>query len=245
MGKPVLLNSVEHQDLRIITRHGAELGDNQWFTPTFPQEFRAVQAHYPIFFYKDPGNGQFHPVALFGFRRDDNLFLDEQGWRASYVPLTVRRQPFLIGQQTVQEDGMAVHQRVIHIDLDHPKVSLTEGEPLFQPYGGNTPYLDEMAEMLEVIHQGMEDSKGFVDALLTHDLLEAFTLELTLDNGDSHQMIGFYTINESTLAQLGGPALEALHQAGYLQAIYLSLASQARVRDLMQVVNDRLAESAA
>ncbi|GAA5189775.1 SapC family protein [Ferrimonas gelatinilytica] len=245
MGNHVLLNSIEHKDLRVITRPGADLGDNLWFTPTFPQEFRAIQAHYPIFFYKDPVSGQFHPVALFGFRRDDNLFLTEQGWTSSYIPLTLRRQPFLIGQQTVQEDGMSVHQRVVHIDLDHPRVSQTEGEPLFQPYGGNTPFLDEVAEMLEVIHEGLADSETFIESLLAQELLEPMTLEVGLDNGDRHQMIGFYAINESRLAELPATALEALHQRGHLQAIYMALASQSRVREMMAVVNARQTESAA
>ncbi len=52
MSKNVLLNSVEHRDLKVITTRGAHYGDAVWFTVTFPKEFRTVQAHYPIFFTK-------------------------------------------------------------------------------------------------------------------------------------------------------------------------------------------------
>lgn len=237
MSQHVLLNSIDHKDLKVNTSRSAALGDNLWFSVTFPQEFRSIQAHYPIFFHKDSATGQFYSMALFGFQQDENLFLSDAGWSASYVPLSVRRQPFLIGQQTVREDGVERQQRVIHVDLDHPRVSQTEGEALFLPYGGNTPLLDEVGEMLEVIHHGLIDSQRFIDALIEHELLESFTLDIELDNGKKHQMIGFYTINENTLATLSADTLATLHQQGYLQAIYMALASQSKVRDLLNLKN--------
>ncbi len=237
MSQHVLLNSIDHKDLKVNTSRSAALGDNLWFSVTFPQEFRSIQAHYPIFFHKDSATGQFYSMALFGFQQDENLILSDAGWSASYVPLSVRRQPFLIGQQTVREDGIERQQRVIHVDLDHPRVSQTEGEALFLPYGGNTPLLDEVGEMLEIIHHGLIDSQRFIDALIEHELLESFTLDIELDNGKKHQMIGFYTINENTLATLSADTLATLHQQGYLQAIYMALASQSKVRDLLNLKN--------
>ncbi|WP_350431270.1 SapC family protein [Shewanella sp. H8] len=237
MSQHVLLNSIDHKDLKVITTRSAALGDNLWFSLTFPQEFRSVQAHYPIFFHKDAATGQFYSVALFGFQQNENLFLSDAGWNASYIPLSVRRQPFLIGQQTVQEDGIEHQQRVIHVDLSHPRVSQSEGEALFLPYGGNTPLLDEVGEMLEAIHHGLIDNNHFIDVLVQHELLESFTLDIELDNGQKHQMIGFYTINENTLATLSAETLGALHQQGYLQAIYMALASQSKVRELLNLKN--------
>ncbi|WP_351077098.1 SapC family protein [Shewanella sp. CAL98-MNA-CIBAN-0140] len=237
MSQHVLLNSIDHKDLKVITNRSAALGDNLWYSVTFPQEFRSVQAHYPIFFHKDAATGQFYSVALFGFQQDENLFLSDAGWNASYIPLGVRRQPFLIGQQTVQEDGIERQQRVIHLDVEHPRVGRTEGEALFLPYGGNTPLLDEMGEMLEAIHHGIIDSNRFIDILIQHELLESFTLDIELDNGQKHQMIGFYTINENTLAGLSAETLGTLHQQGYLQAIYMTLASHSKVRELLNLKN--------
>ena len=237
MSQHVLLNSIDHKDLKVNTSRSAALGDNLWYSVTFPQEFRSIQAHYPIFFHKDAATGQFFSVTLFGFAQNENLFLSDAGWNASYVPLSVRRQPFLIGQQTVREDGVERQQRVIHVDLDHPRVNKTEGEALFLPYGGNTPLLDEVGEMLEIIHHGLIDSQRFIDVLIEHELLESFTLDIELNNGQKHQMIGFYTINENTLATLTADTLAKLHQQGYLQAIYMALASQSTVRDLLNLKN--------
>lgn len=240
MPQHVLLNSVDHQQLRVITERGAQYGDNLWFAPTFPLEFRSVQAQYPIFFVKEGATGRLMPVALFGFSQQENLFLQHNNWQHSYIPLSVLRQPFLIGSQQIREQGVEQTQRVLHIDLQSPRVSASEGETLFLPYGGNSPYLDEMAGLLETLHLGLQDSQQFVALLLELNLLEAFTLEVQLDDGSQHQMAGFYTIAESVLQQLDASALATLHQHGYLQAIYLQIASQSRIRQLLQLKNQLL-----
>ena len=126
---------------------------------------------------------------------------------------------------------------MIHIDLNNPRVSSTEGEALFLPYGGSSPYLDEVASMLETIHHGMLDSKTFIDVLLEHQLLESFTLDLTFSNGQKQQLAGFYTIHEENLAALPPELLVQLHQKGYLQAIYMAIASQSNIRHLLQLKN--------
>ncbi|MEP6938778.1 MAG: SapC family protein, partial [Rudaea sp.] len=97
MARPVLLNNLDHRDLRVdAITHNVAMGDALMLALTFPGEFRSVQAHYPIVFHKG-SDGSFQPVALFGLRESQNLFLGADRWDASYIPLAVARQPFLIG----------------------------------------------------------------------------------------------------------------------------------------------------
>ena len=106
MTRHVMLNNIAHKDLRVITRYGAEFGDNVGTVMTVPTEFADVQREYPIFFRKDANTGEFMSVALLGFSKDENLFLDERGgWNAAYVPGIIARGPFLIGFQERQEGG--------------------------------------------------------------------------------------------------------------------------------------------
>lgn len=237
MANTVLLNSIDHKDLKVITERSESYGDNIWYALTFPTEYRSIQAHYPIFYQKDPNTGEFYGVALFGFKDKENLFIDQGKWTVSYIPLTVQRQPFLIGVRKSLENGVEIQQRMLHIDMDNPRVNTEKGEPLFLEYGGNTPFLDNAADMLEAIHHGLEDSKGFTELLIEHQLLESFTLDVELDSGAKHQMIGFYTINEDTLAALSSEVLAQLHHRGYLQAIYMMIASQNNIRDLLNRKN--------
>ncbi|MFT5923400.1 MAG: hypothetical protein ACI9LE_000380 [Paraglaciecola sp.] len=240
MTNNVLLNSVDHKDLKIVTERSQKYGDNMWYSLTFPAEFKSVQAYYPIFFNKDSNTGQFISVAIFGFQDQENLFLANNRWDAPYIPLSVARQPFLIGVQKINEDGEDKEQRVLHIDMDHPKVTHEHGEALFLEYGGNTPYLDTAADMLEAIHHGIVDSKIFIDLLIEHELLESFTLELELNDKSKHQMAGFYTINEEKLSALDSETLATFHAKGYLQAIYMAIASQSNIRGLLNRKNFQL-----
>ena len=86
-----------------------------------------------------------------------------------------------------------------------------------------------MMSNLEALHLGYEHSKGFVSALTAIDLLEPFTLEITLDNGSNNQLLGFYTINEQKLLELDGETLGGLNAKGYLQPIYMAVASYAQL----------------
>ncbi len=231
MANPVLLNNIDHKDLRVITRPGADLGDARAFVQTFPAEFRQLQAHYPIIFRKDDASQAFEPIALFGFESDENLFLEGQAWEAAEIPLLVSRMPFLIGQHG--------EELMIHVDLDNPRVNQAEGEPVFLEHGGMSPYLENINAMLLAIHEGMQTNAGFVEALLKNELLEGFSFDITLDDGSQHRFGGFYTINEERLAALDAATLDSLHKAGYLAAIYFQIASLSNFRSLIDRKNRR------
>ena len=225
MANDVPLNNIDHKDLRVITMRGTAYGDGVMSALTFPAEFRNIQAHYPIVFRKS-AQGQFQPVALFGFEEKQNLFLKPGGWDAAYLPLMIERQPFLIGSA----DG----QMMMHVDLDSPRISRTAGEALFLKHGGNTEFLERMNSALFTIHRSLEATPPFIAALLEHDLLESFVLDIELDDGSQNRLSGFHVIHEERLGALGGAALESLHARGHLQAIYMAIASLSNFRDLIE-----------
>lgn len=232
MTSSVLLNNVDHQALRVVTQRGAPWGDNVMSSVVFPAEFRNLQAHYPIVFQKTADGTAFQPVALFGFSEGQNLFLTPQGWDAACLPMAVERQPFMIGR--------AGDELMMHIDLASPRVSETAGEPIFLPLGGHTEFLERMTTLLLAVHEGVQATPAFVQALLAHDLLESFVLDVELDDGTQSRLAGLYTIHEDHLAALGAEALDQLHRAGHLQAIYMVLASLSNLRSLIDRQNQAL-----
>jgi hypothetical protein len=229
MTNHVLLNNVDHEDLRVITTRSAQYGDDVMYAVTFPLEFRNIQAHYPIVFRKN-AQGQFEPIALLGFQERQNLFLTSRGWDASYIPLTIERLPFLIGFS-------ADKQPMVHVDLDSPRISRTEGEAVFREYGGNTEFLERMSSVLLAIHQGIAGVQPFVAALLEHELLESFVLDVQLANGSQNRLAGFYAINEERLQGLNGAVLERFNRAGHLLAIHMAIASMSQFRALIERMN--------
>ncbi len=225
----VLLNNVDHKDVRVINRRGASFGDDVMLAITFPAEFRDLQAHYPIVFRKTPDGTGFEPVALFGFQDRENLFLGPKGWDASYVPLAIERQPFLI--------GITGGEPLVHIDMESPRVSRADGEAIFLAHGGNTEFLENVNSTLLSIYQGVQATPPFIAALLEHAMLESFVVDIELEDGSQNRLAGFYTINEDKLNALGPDALGRLHQTGYLQAIYMVLASLSNFRALIDRKN--------
>jgi hypothetical protein len=225
MTKHAFLSNVEHRDLRVIVTPGAKYGDDVMCTLTFPSEFRHVQAFYPIVFGKG-ADGAFTPLALFGFREKQNLFLADGFWDATYVPLMMERQPFLIGK--------AANGKVIHIDLDSPRVSTGVGERVFLEHGGTTEFLEHMTGVLGRLDAGIEETPAFIAALLEYNLLESFVLDIEFGDNTQHRFAGFYTVQEERLNQLDGAALAKLHSRGYLQAIYMVIASFSQFRALIE-----------
>ena len=234
-----LLNSADHNDVKVVTDRGAKYGDDMMYVLTFPFEFRNVQGHYPILFHKDT-HGNAYPVALFGFQDRENLFLDNSGWDATYVPAMVRRAPFLIGYQGSEGEEDEDKARVLSIDMDHPRVSTEEGESLFQPLGGRTPFLESVANLLEDVYYGYIHNKVFMAALEEHELLESVTMDITLNDGSQNQLLGFSTIDEEKVQQLPGQVLAEFARQDILMPLFMVLASMVNVRSLIERKNRTL-----
>lgn len=230
MSKYEILDREKHRHLHVLTGYGAELGDATMYVMTYPLEFRNVQSCYPILFTKDPKTGGFFAAAVFGFEAGQNLFLQDGGWDASYIPVMIRRQPFLIATGGKKDS----ERPVVSLDIDHPRVSEDEGEALFDSAGGATELLDHKIQLLDELHRGLQHGEGFVDSLLRHSLLEEITLDIAFNDGSKKSVQGFYTIAEERLYQLKGDALESLNQAGYLQPVFMAIASLSRIRDIIE-----------
>ena len=240
MANMALLNNVDHADLKVIADHGAAFGDALNMAAVYPTEFVEVQREYPILFQKDESAG-FRAVALLGFDAGENLFLDTTGWRARHIPMIHQRGPFKIGFQDQEVGGQTRREPIIYIDLDHPRVSKTEGRPLFLPNGGHSPYLQHVSHVLRVLHIGAEVTAPMFTAFEEAGLIEPAALDVNLDDHTRYKVPDIYTISGEKLAALGGSELENLHKAGYLRAAYMVLASMPNVNRLIAMKNARRA----
>jgi hypothetical protein len=237
MIKHQILNNADHRDLRVRTETGVEYGDNVMACLTVPAEFLQVQGHFPIVFRRDIESDKLSALALFGFENGENLFLEGERWDARYRPLALTIQPFLVGLPAT-DDGKAQ----VHIDMGHPRISGSgEGTRVFDEDGMPTPYLEAIAEKLGDLDHGYRESMGFFAALERYELLEPFTLEVPLNDGSQHSLVGFQTIDERRLAALDGDALGTLHSEGFLLPIFMALASVAQFSELVGRKNARVA----
>ncbi|MBT0587412.1 SapC family protein [Alteromonas oceanisediminis] len=232
-----VLDNVTHKDIKIDLDKCLEQERNQSFARVFPSEFRMLHTYFPLFFQKRADTGKFEAIAVFGFSEQQNLCVDKPEWRIENKPLTLRRQPFLIGFQTHEQNGVPMEEPVVFIDMHHPGVNRHRGTDIFLPQGGQSAYLTEAASTLNAIHVGHTQLTLLVDNLLKYQLLESVNITVTLDNGETRALNSLYTIHEENLASLDANALQVLHSQGHLQAIYCCVLSANNLSRLIDYQN--------
>lgn len=242
MTNRALLNNIDHANLKVIARHDAAYGDSVNLALIFPTEFAEIQRDYPILFRKN-ANGAFQAVALLGLDEGENLFLDGGGWRARYVPAVLARGPFSIALKR-RDDPDAPPEPMIHVDLDDPRVGERDGEPVFLPHGGNTPYLERVSAALRTIHQGAELEQPMFAAFEAEGLIAPVRLEIKLSETETCTIVDHYSVSESALAGLDGAGLERLNRAGFLQAAFHAVSSIGNVSRLIELKNRKRAQAA-
>jgi len=237
MTNAVLLNNVTHKDLRVRTGYSAEFGDSINLALVFPTEFAFVQREYPILFRRD-SKDDLQAFALLGLDKGENLFLEESGWNARYVPAVQQRGPFLIGLHE-ESDESVNSGPMIHVNLDNPRISESEGEPVFLRHGGNSPFLEHVSLMLQMIYDGAEVAKPMFAAFEEAELIEPMDLSIKLDEQTQYKLPDFFTISQDRLEALDGIALERLNLQGYLQLAMFVANSLGNIEWLIDLKNRR------
>jgi hypothetical protein len=124
--------------------------------------------------------------------------------------------------------------------MDSPRISADEGEALFEEHGGNSEFLIRATQNLEMINAGNQHSEKFVAALIEHDLIESCSFDKELSDGRDNQLLGFYTNNEDKLQELDGATMESFNKQGFLQPIFMLLASHSCMSTLLGYKNATL-----
>lgn len=233
MSQHEILTPEAHADLRIRTEAGSDLGDGVMAALAVPAEFRRLACEFPILFRRDGASGEWGALALFGFEPGENLFLQGQRWDAACRPLSIAVQPFLIGRAV---GGNGPSQ--VHIDMAHPRItSGGEGVRVFDADGSPSPFLEEAIEMLGLLDDGYQASADFFATADRYELLEPFSMDVTLDSGAAHRLVGYNIVNEEAMAALEPGILAELHAAGHLAPLYFAMASLGNLGKLVRRKN--------
>jgi hypothetical protein len=227
MTRIAILDSGEHRHLRVWLDRGAQFGEDVHLVPVTANELPRAAVEYPLYLVKDPGTGKFGLVALLGLSPRHNAYLDGAVWRARYLPLHIRRQPFLVSERREGEGSVA-------IDLDSNRVGVESGERLFTDAGDPTAAFTRIKEILVSIMQATRPTTAFVDALIEARLVSRVELA---DDGKLGEVAfdGLYGIDTAALRGLRGQRLERMHEAGHLFGAHLLVASQANLARLAKV----------
>lgn len=231
MTQIVTLDKEAHRTLKVDGRASAAYGDSQHFAQVIVNEFLQLVVRYPILFAKSADTGQFYCGAMLGFDEGENLFLDEWQERETYRPLALQRLPFY------------AHGPQIAIDLDHPRVGVEAGQPLFDESGRPSRYLQGIIWTFQDLKPGIETTRVFIARLLELRLIEPIDIEVELDDASRHRCAGLYTVNQDVLAKLPDPVVVELFRRGYLTLIHLMIASLKQLPLMARRKNSRLLDA--
>ncbi|HEU4651804.1 MAG TPA: SapC family protein [Croceibacterium sp.] len=212
------LDNVQHASLRLRPGHGARFGEAVNQVAVFASEFAQVQREYPILFARTP-DGALQAVAILGFDRDENLFLDGERWDAAYVPALFRHRPFTIGAA----DGEAV----VCVDLADARVA-SDGEPgapVFKPHGGNAPALEAALDALRTLQAGAGLAAAMTALFDELGMVEPVRLKVQFDDNTGVDFDGYLAVVPEKIAALDGTALARLNAAGLLDTAVFAAAS--------------------
>lgn len=195
-------------------------------------ETGVAASDYPVLFMKDSNSGRFRLVALFGFRPDANVFVLNDQWQATYLPLKALGAPF----------HLAGSENSLCIDEASDLVSTDVGAALFTDDGEATAELSRIRSMFDHLRQDVDAADDLVAEIVTLGLIRP--LSITLDFGDdtSELLEGLYSISPSRLAALDDAAVLALHRRGFLERLHIiinSLGQLNRVQQLSHFHYDR------
>ncbi len=238
MSNITVLNNIDHSALKVNVNPADNASLNVNRTQVYASEIADLQKEFPVLIYRDEATEVLQLHAILGLEKDENLFLDENGWTTRFVPSLLARGPFSIGYKQGVEEGEKPAP-MICIDLDDDRVNEHSGEDIFLPMGGESSYLQYIKKALQTVESGAQYNQTLFALVTEMDLLEPVSVEIKLSNVEQVKLNNYFTINQQKLAALSGDQLMRLNQFGMLGPLYLLMASMGNFQRLIALKNAR------
>ncbi|EAR52068.1 SapC protein, putative [Oceanicola granulosus HTCC2516] len=216
---PTPVSSERHLKTSVKTGGDFSFAKSVNSVPLVAAEFAEAGAEFPIVF---AGEGDtVVPTVILGAMGSENAYIDDDGkWTAKYMPLFIRRYPFVFSHQT--SEG----QLILHVDEAYSGVNKDDrGERLFDSDGSQTQYLKSVLRFLEDYQLKFNRSQQYCKRLVEHDLLRPMEAQFTLPSGERRKLTGFRTVDRDKLKALGQDVVEQMLRTDELECTFLHLAS--------------------
>src|SRR6185369_7157913 len=216
--KPVLLDREKHRASRVASIPGFSFARKANSLYLAGVEFAEACKEYAIVFTRAP-NRKILPVAVLGMSSGDNLFVDEQDrWTGTYIPAFVRCYPFVLTELPGQSMAVCV-------DEAFPGLNETDGQPLFDAQGNNTPFLQNALDFLTRYQQEYRRTELLCERLEQAGLFKQMDAKADLADGRTFTVSGLLVIDEQKLMALPDAQVLALFRTGELHLVSMHLLS--------------------
>ena len=234
-----ILTNDEHRSIAVDTRARPEYGDMVNRAIALSAEFNELHREYPLLLRKTEEAPGFVAHAILGFEKDENLFVAGDRWISTYVPATLARGPFSLGYIRAEDGGNTPAGIRVMIDEQHPRLR-ADGQPVFLPLGGESPYLEGIKRVLQTVDAGLRIDRLLYTELVAMELLEEVKIQISVFAELRYDFSGYYSINQEKLAALNGEQLLKLHRMGLLAPVYFLISSLGNFQRLVNLKIARL-----
>ena len=228
-GQVLFYKNPEPLDAQKHARLGLRVSDRpfsfaakQHFVPLHVPEFAPAALSYPIIF----AGANYSPLAVMGVNSGENLFISEDGlYRpGAYIPSFIRRYPFVVAKDDVQNRLMICIDRGsdLFVETNPDLVLFENGQP--------SQYTKNCIEFCGAFDMDRQRTEVFVSELKALDLFESkqttFTPRLADGSEGAPQLIAeYFAVSEDRLKALPVDKLAELAKSGALGQIYAHLVS--------------------
>ena len=234
-----ILSNDQHRSVAVDTRARPEYGDMVNRAIALSAEFNELHREFPLLLRKTHEAPGFVAHAILGFEKDENLFVEGDRWISTSVPATLARGPFSLGYIRAEDGGSAPADIKVMIDEQHPRVR-ADGQPVFLPLGGESPYLQGIKRVLQTVDAGLRADRLFYGELVALGLLEEVKIQISVFPELRYDFSGYHTINQEKLAALGSDQLLRLHRLGLLGPVFFLVSSLGNFQKLVNLKIARL-----
>jgi hypothetical protein len=234
-----ILTSDQHRSVAVDTRARPEYGDTVNRAVALSAEFNELHREFPLLLRKTDESPGFIAHAILGFEKDENLFVEGDRWISASVPATLARGPFSLGYIRAEDGADAPAGIKVMIDEEHPRLR-ADGQPVFLPLGGETPYLEGIKRVLQTVDAGLRADRLLYRELVAMDLLQEVKIEISVFTELRYDFSGYYAIDQEKFAALGADQLVRLHRLGLLGAVYFLISSLGNFQKLVNLKIARL-----
>ena len=219
------LDRKAHKSLRFTPSPNFSFADKLSVSPIAAPEAGEASKSYPLVFSPE---GPLVLFALLSLRPDVNAFVDAKGeCQGAYVPLHVRRYPFILGQ-TPKADTWT-----IMIDRDAPHWKNKKGEPLFGDENKESPVIAQASKLLQGFQRDMNATQRLLQPLADKGVLEKRRFSFNRDGKPVPVPGEFRAVDAKKLAALDDTTLAAWTRNGLMGLVFAHLHTLSNVRRLL------------
>jgi len=238
MQTKTVLNNVDHHSLKVDTRaaNSPELHVNR--TIAYTPEIADLHKEFPLMFYREPVSGTLQLHAILGLDKDENLFVDENGWQSRFVPAQLACGPFSLVMSQATETPA---QPYLCFDEHDARINETTGEPVFLPYGGESAYLTHVKKALQVAQAGATYDPTLLTLAEQMEVLEPVSIKINLSSEHQVSFNDYWCVSDKALAALDADKLQTLNQHGALGLLFFIASSMSNFQQLIDRKQSRSA----